>query len=44
MRTAARWLRRHLPLIMLVAALVWIGMIIVLITINPVAGTGNPMD
>jgi hypothetical protein len=33
-----------MPLLMLLAALVWIATIVVLITINPVAGTGNPMD
>lgn len=44
MGSSARWVRRHLPLVLLLAALVWITTIVVLITIHPVAGTGNPMD
>lgn len=38
-----RWLRRSLPWIVALVALAWIITIIILITLNPVAGTGNPM-
>jgi hypothetical protein len=44
MGVAVRWLRRSMPLIMLMAALAWIITIVVLITVNPTPGTGNPMD
>jgi hypothetical protein len=37
-------LRRHAPLILVVAAVVWIVTLIVWITVSPVEGTGNPMD
>ncbi len=42
--TTLRWLRRQLPVLVLLLALAWIIVVIVLITLNPVAGTGNPMD
>jgi hypothetical protein len=38
------WLRRRLPVLVLLLALAWIITIIVLIAVNPVVGTGNPMD
>ncbi|HEX6682667.1 MAG TPA: hypothetical protein VF062_07730 [Candidatus Limnocylindrales bacterium] len=38
------WLRRHAPVLLVVAAVLWIITIIVWITVSPVAGTGNPMD
>jgi hypothetical protein len=37
-------LRRRAPLILVLAAAAWILTIIVWLTIDPVAGTGNPMD
>lgn len=36
--------RRLLPLILVAAFVAWIILITVLITISPVAGTGNPVD
>jgi len=39
-----RWLRRHLPWILVLVAVAWVITIIVWISVNPVAGTGNPMD
>jgi hypothetical protein len=36
--------RRFLPLLVLPLALAWVLTIIMLITLNPVNGTGNPMD
>jgi hypothetical protein len=39
-----RWLRHRLPLLLLLAALAWIVIVVVLIMVHPVAGTGNPMD
>jgi hypothetical protein len=46
MQTTLQWLRRQLPVLvlLLLLALAWIIVVIVLITLNPVAGTGNPMD
>jgi hypothetical protein len=44
MNSAVRWVRRHLPLILVLAAVAWVITIIVWITLNPVEGTGNPMD
>jgi hypothetical protein len=44
MNGALRWLRRRLPLVVLLMVLAWIITVIVLITVHPVAGTGNPMD
>ncbi len=41
---AVRRLSRGLPLVVSLVALAWIITVIVLITVNPVAGTGNPMD
>ncbi|HZM80613.1 MAG TPA: hypothetical protein VFC19_33235 [Candidatus Limnocylindrales bacterium] len=38
------WLRRHAPVILVLAAVVWIIVVIVWITVSPVPGTGNPMD
>ncbi|WP_238016792.1 hypothetical protein KZZ52_43735 [Dactylosporangium sp. AC04546] len=35
--------RRHLPLILLLVLAVWIVLIIVLITVHPTSGGGNPM-
>ncbi len=43
-RPMVRRLRRRLPLLVLLVALAWVVTIIVLITVNPAAGTGNPMD
>jgi hypothetical protein len=43
-RGAVPRLRRSLPLIVSLVALAWIITVIVLITLHPVAGTGNPMD
>jgi hypothetical protein len=40
----ASWLRRRFPQLVAMVALAWIALIIVLITINPVPGTGNPTD
>jgi len=37
-------LRRSAPLILVLAMLAWIITIVVMIIVNPVAGTGNPMD
>jgi len=39
-----RWLRHRLPVLLLLASLVWIIIVAVLIALHPVAGTGNPMD
>jgi hypothetical protein len=39
MNQVLRWLRRRLPLLLLLAALAWIITVIVLITVNPVTGT-----
>jgi hypothetical protein len=39
-----QWLRGAAPLILVLVALAWIITIIVWISVNPVAGTGNPMD
>jgi hypothetical protein len=44
MNRTARWLRRRLPWLLLLLAIAWIITIVVLITISPVAGSGNPMD
>jgi hypothetical protein len=44
MKTTVRWIRRHLTWIVALVALAWVITIIVWITVNPVAGTGNPMD
>jgi hypothetical protein len=41
---AGMWLRGFAPLILLLGAVAWIVTIIVWITVNPVQGTGNPMD
>lgn len=38
------WLRRYAPLILVMVAVAWIVTIIVWITVDPVQGTGNPMD
>ncbi|WP_238014941.1 hypothetical protein KZZ52_33245 [Dactylosporangium sp. AC04546] len=35
--------RRHLPLILLLVLVAWNVLIIVLITVNPTPGGGNPM-
>lgn len=39
-----RWLRRHAPVLLVAAAIMWIIIVIVWITVSPVPGTGNPMD
>ena len=44
MNKVLRWLRRRLPLLVLLAALAWIITVIVLITVNPVTGSGSPMN
>ena len=44
MRATPRWLRHRLPALALVLMLAWIIMVIVLITLHPVPGTGNPMN
>ena len=38
------WLRRYAPLILVLVAVAWIVTIIVWISVDPVQGTGNPMD
>ncbi len=44
MKGSRGWLRRYAPLILVLVAVAWIVTIVVWITIDPVQGTGNPMD
>jgi hypothetical protein len=37
-------IRRFLPLALVIVFMMWIIFIIVMITVNPTAGSGNPMD
>ena len=41
---ASKWLRRYAPVLLIVAAALWIVAIVVWITVSPVVGSGNPMD
>jgi hypothetical protein len=43
-RVRRSWLRRRAPLILVLVAMAWILTLIVWLTIDPVAGTGNPLD
>jgi hypothetical protein len=44
MNGSRSWLRRYAPLILVVIAAAWIVTIVVWISVDPVRGTGNPMD
>jgi hypothetical protein len=43
MKTLKSALRRHMPLVVFLAALAWIITIVVLITLNPTPGGGSPV-
>ncbi len=44
MNELVAWLRRHVTLVAALLALAWILIVVVWITVSPIAGTGNPMD